>query len=28
LLDRAPAGAEFIPPHMENGKIVPGGFKK
>ena len=28
LLDRAPAGAEFMPPHMENGKIVPGGFKK
>ncbi len=28
LLDRAPAGSEFQPPHMEDGKIVPGGFKK
>lgn len=28
LLDRAPPGAEFVPPRMENGKIVPGGFKK
>ena len=28
LMDRAPPGAEFNPPHMEDGKIVPGGFRK
>lgn len=28
LLDRAPAGTEYVPPHVEDGKIVPGGFKE
>lgn len=28
LLDRTPAGAEFVPPHMKDGEIVPGSFKK
>lgn len=27
LMDRAPAGAEYVPPRLEDGKIVPGGFK-
>jgi hypothetical protein len=24
----APAGSEYIPPHMENGKLVPGQIKR
>ncbi len=24
----APAKSEYVPPHMENGKLVPGHFKK
>ena len=28
LLERAPAGTEYVPPKMEDGKIVPGGFKE
>ena len=28
LLDRSPAGSKYIPPRMEDGKIVPGEFQK
>lgn len=28
LLDRAPAGTEYVPPRVEDGKIIPGGFKE
>ncbi len=28
LLDRAPAGSEYMPPRVEDGMIVPGGFKE
>lgn len=24
----APAGSEYVPPHMENGKLVPGQIKR
>ena len=27
LMDRAPAGSEFMAPRFEDGKIVPGGFR-
>ena len=25
--DREPAGSMYVPPHMENGKLIPGQFK-
>lgn len=28
LLDRSPAGSQYEPPRIEDGKIVPGGFKE
>ena len=28
LLDRAPAGSEYMPPRVEDSMIVPGGFKE
>lgn len=27
LTSNAPAGSEYAPPHMENGKLVPGTFR-
>ena len=28
LIDRAPPGTEYVPPRIEDGQIVPGGFKE
>jgi hypothetical protein len=27
LMDRQPAGSTYVPPHMEDGKLIPGHFK-
>jgi hypothetical protein len=27
LMDHQPAGSNYVPPHMEDGKLIPGHFK-